>query len=357
MNRPLTNLFLFTVAAVSLTFCRAGFGSEDLVNQKIYQTYLRIRDGVPPDPASAPEKLNAYILSVQDFTAKQGEWLKDSSRDCRNFGEVFTDIHQQLVHLMSRLRESRSIEPTSSLNLMPFARMQILISLSEILTRQVALGREGGMSFLDPKAQGRGCQVANPSVWTNTVINLNQSAGAAGVALMGVPGLNEMQRIEDGLAKAIGRVEESDEYIFWGTMVGGTVVSIALWQTTPAMIASLWGVHLTPGIATFAARTAAIGVEMYAFNKLQDELLKEQTVMRDQRAIISWSDVLDATRSILSLPLNSPRLYAETLGQLYNSMGAKMLAVLEPWEDRLLQAEVKYKSIDKANKEIEHVLP
>jgi hypothetical protein len=324
---------------------RGPMDTNPLSIQDIAEAYVRFRDGIPPNPTVALEEYRTFYANSQSITAINREILRDASKECRRYLVAVNRTFTQLDRVLTALKEPGLSAERKLLN---ESRLQLLVSLSSVLYRQAEAQREAGFGLLDP-TQKSSCAMRDRHAWMELYVTTVTAANAATVAVMGVPGLSRMKEIERQLAASIVGKEQRDQRNFWLSMGGTILLSAIIWELFPLAGAYVFPTLGHSALAMWGLRVGGLTAEFMATDYVFDHyLFPEDRVLQARQQGVSWADLLKSTEGLLDTPLNSPRIYYDSLTRFYASWNGRMYQVLAPWESALIQLERTHGQVDRA---------
>ena len=331
------------------TYCPAQTNqpAPQLRVKDIFDIYLKFRDGSPPNIEKFAADFQNYRVSLTAFRSLQSQ-LSESSKNanCTRFIETTDGIFKELTSLMNTLywQPGQSAE----MGLERRARLQVLLSLAGVMYHQVEYQQEAGFGVLD-RGQRKTCAGPQRAEWHQHYQQLLRTANDSALDLLGMPGLKTMIQTEQTLGRAISTKERHDQNTFYWTMGANLVGWVMVWELMPFVGGSIFPFLSASKWGRLGSRVVGLSGEIAATNYMTDHwIFPEDRILRQQTQGLSWSDLMASAQALMDSPLESPRIYYDSLTRFYGAWNLRMFEILSPWQDLLLSAEQVWGSIDRA---------
>jgi hypothetical protein len=320
------------------------------------ESVVHITEGVPPGADTAAVSLSATrSVAELGWLYERLEALKFQALDAKCFR--FVTVSRHLTSALHGLLSAAALAPgrllgASNSDFEFVTRIQLAISAFAELQAMVSSGEEGGYGVLDPEVK-KSCdfperkEVADG--FSSSIVQMSDFFHLA----FGSLGLNQMEQAQERLLKLAVAEEPRNRNRFIAVMIGGTLVSIALWRFAPplaeASIRMLWG--YTPQILArpaflYGARVSALIAEGVAFSYATD--LSSTKVEAPQMRLHSYEEYLEAFDTLATSPLHTPDLDFIFLGRVHATLFQRSAAWIAIAKPILLEQEKRWGSLKAA---------
>lgn len=349
--------FIVTILTIPIFACdsygQTQIGSNEFESQaravQHRREYLlhRLRFGTVPDPQMFQTKM-ANIKKLRQEVKDQNENIRQiavNTDNCRKFLRLLDRSSAEITRLSARVYRILEIKPwliaengRALYRSYPYevARLQIVSSLLTLQNQLVQSDSEAGFGILDPQLSKKACTVQDRNEWKTTLNKFTGDQLQATFALIGAPGLSQMAEMNDALAQQTATVERSERWQWWAAFSVEMAVSVALWKGVPLILKVLAPALAAANVPTvYATRVLALSGEALMIREIEESVLFVEKALLSRRThAIEWQDMMNEMARLLDAPMQSPRLYAQAVTQVYASMSRQLENLLDSNEYR-----------------------
>lgn len=333
----------------------------------VYESYLRLRDGVEPidDKSKKREILQDYVRAFQGVReANKGIRLgavspaaRQTEQNCLRFVRLYENVGLQLVEYYTQLLEN-SLDPETQAYIE--ARLQILRLFETGLFSLVLFNAEAGYSEIDPSVRSA-CPVEDRKGWRNAMMRSHQTMNETHLAFFGQEAASKPVTASSRFGEHYHRHKINQDTKKYAFIAGEIAASILVWEkgvqpqlnkVTDAIGRTRWGrmIKIFSGALYI---TGLVTLDRYFRDNI--DFLKPAPELADESTLSSWERLMKFGEEFAVSQLASPPLYYAYLRLIGTTERQRALDFLTENEWLLVDAEEKYGSVDTALQNLKEV--